>query len=126
MVGSALLHTAIALFTMQRIDRAGHYVEPTLVTGLAHDSPIVQQETFAPILYVIKFKVYNSTEKHTHCECRIVVHASSSEGNADMYTCHSLIPRLCFTNACKKERDRGKDEGWREPGKYYHMMVDVG
>ena len=70
--------------------------------------------------------IYNSTEKHTHCECRIVVHASSSEGNADMYTCHSLIPRLCFTNACKKERDRGKDEGWGEPGKYYHMMVDVG
>ena len=32
-------------------------MEPTLVTGLSHDAPIVQRETFAPILYVVKFKV---------------------------------------------------------------------
>ncbi|KAM8961862.1 alpha-aminoadipic semialdehyde dehydrogenase [Pelodytes ibericus] len=38
------------------IDRPGNYVEPTIMTGLAHDSPIVHKETFAPILYIIKFK----------------------------------------------------------------------
>uniref|UniRef100_A0A8C2UMZ5 aldehyde dehydrogenase (NAD(+)) n=1 Tax=Chinchilla lanigera TaxID=34839 RepID=A0A8C2UMZ5_CHILA len=38
------------------MDRPGNYVEPTIVTGLAHDAPIVHTETFAPILYVIKFK----------------------------------------------------------------------
>ncbi|XP_060764651.1 alpha-aminoadipic semialdehyde dehydrogenase [Neoarius graeffei] len=38
------------------MDRPGHYVEPTIFTGLAHDAPIVQTETFVPILYVIKFK----------------------------------------------------------------------
>ncbi|CAH2296068.1 alpha-aminoadipic semialdehyde dehydrogenase [Pelobates cultripes] len=38
------------------IDRPGNYVEPTIMTGLPHDSPIVHKETFAPILYVIKFK----------------------------------------------------------------------
>ena len=27
------------------------------MTGLAHDAPIVQKETFAPILYVLRFKV---------------------------------------------------------------------
>jgi len=32
-------------------------VEPTIVTGMAHDAEIVQRETFAPILYVLKFKV---------------------------------------------------------------------
>ncbi len=42
---------------MQRIDREGFYVEPTIVTGLAHDAEIVQKETFVPILYVLKFKV---------------------------------------------------------------------
>jgi len=36
------------------MDREGHYVEPTIVTGLAHDSPAVHKETFAPILYVLK------------------------------------------------------------------------
>ncbi|XP_043833210.1 alpha-aminoadipic semialdehyde dehydrogenase isoform X1 [Dromiciops gliroides] len=38
------------------IVRPGNYVEPTIVTGLDHDAPVVQRETFAPILYVLKFK----------------------------------------------------------------------
>jgi aldehyde dehydrogenase family 7 protein A1 len=32
----------------------GNYVQPCFVTGLAHDTPIVLRETFAPILYVLK------------------------------------------------------------------------
>ncbi len=36
-------------------DRPGHYVLPTLVTGLGNEHPVVQTETFAPILYVIPF-----------------------------------------------------------------------
>ncbi|XP_065836240.1 alpha-aminoadipic semialdehyde dehydrogenase-like [Oscarella lobularis] len=38
------------------IDRPGFYVEPTIVTGLDHGHPMVQRETFVPILYVLKFK----------------------------------------------------------------------
>merc|ERR1719397_1260554 len=36
------------------IDREGNYVEPTIVTGLPHDSPVVHRETFAPIVYLLK------------------------------------------------------------------------
>jgi aldehyde dehydrogenase family 7 protein A1 len=36
------------------VDRPGNYVEPTIVTGLAHDHPVVHRETFAPIVYVLK------------------------------------------------------------------------
>lgn len=39
------------------MDRPGNYVEPTIITGLAHDAPIVHTETFVPILYVLKFQV---------------------------------------------------------------------
>uniref|UniRef100_A0A8C6QGG6 aldehyde dehydrogenase (NAD(+)) n=1 Tax=Nannospalax galili TaxID=1026970 RepID=A0A8C6QGG6_NANGA len=44
--------------TVRRLvmDRPGNYVEPTIVTGLAHDAAIAHTETFAPILYVFKFK----------------------------------------------------------------------
>ncbi len=38
-----------------RLQRPGHYVHPTLITGLAADAEVVQQETFAPILYVLPF-----------------------------------------------------------------------
>jgi aldehyde dehydrogenase (NAD+) len=37
-------------------DRPGNFVLPTIVTGLANSDEVVQTETFAPILYVMKFK----------------------------------------------------------------------
>lgn len=40
----------------KRIDRPGYFVEPTIVTGLAHTAEIVLKETFAPIVYILKFK----------------------------------------------------------------------
>lgn len=35
--------------------RAGNYVLPTLITGMDPHNPVVQTETFAPILYVMPF-----------------------------------------------------------------------
>jgi aldehyde dehydrogenase (NAD+) len=37
-------------------DRKGYFVLPTIVTGLSNDAGIVQHETFAPILYVMKYR----------------------------------------------------------------------
>ncbi len=37
------------------IDRAGHFVEPTIVRA-RNEWPVVQRETFAPILYLIPFR----------------------------------------------------------------------
>lgn len=45
------------------MDHPGNYVEPTIITGLLHDAPIVHEETFAPILYVFKFKVKKKKRK---------------------------------------------------------------
>ena len=39
-----------------RIDRPGNFVLPTIISGLKNSDEIVQHETFAPILYVMKFK----------------------------------------------------------------------
>lgn len=38
------------------IERPGFFVEPTIVTGLSHDAQVIQKETFAPIVYVLKAK----------------------------------------------------------------------
>lgn len=38
------------------IEGKGNFVLPAIVTGLTNDAPIVQHETFAPILYVMSFK----------------------------------------------------------------------
>lgn len=36
------------------IEREGNFVEPTIITGLPHDSPVIHRETFAPIVYILK------------------------------------------------------------------------
>lgn len=43
------------VFGGEVLNRIGHFVEPTLVTGLKNESQIVQEETFAPILYVMAY-----------------------------------------------------------------------
>ncbi len=40
----------------EALDKAGFYVKPTLVEGMSLEHAIVQEETFAPILYLFKFK----------------------------------------------------------------------
>ena len=37
------------------IDGAGNFVLPTIITGLDNSADVVQHETFAPIMYVMKF-----------------------------------------------------------------------
>jgi L-aminoadipate-semialdehyde dehydrogenase len=43
------------LYGGKKLDRAGHFVEPTIIAARA-DMKIVHEETFAPILYVIEVK----------------------------------------------------------------------
>ncbi|WP_028917336.1 aldehyde dehydrogenase family protein [Pseudoxanthomonas sp. J35] len=38
-----------------KLDRPGHFVLPTIITGLKNSDEVVQHETFAPILYVMKY-----------------------------------------------------------------------
>lgn len=39
----------------QVVDRAGFFVEPTIISGLKPNSKVVLKETFAPIVYVFKY-----------------------------------------------------------------------
>jgi aldehyde dehydrogenase family 7 protein A1 len=41
-------------FGGKTIEGSGYFVEPTIVTGLKHDNPLVHNECFAPIVYVLK------------------------------------------------------------------------
>lgn len=43
------------LFGGDALNKPGSFVQPTLVSGLANDCEIVQEETFAPILYVMPY-----------------------------------------------------------------------
>jgi aldehyde dehydrogenase (NAD+) len=58
------------LYGGRRFDRPGFYVQPTIIRARA-DMPIVQQETFAPILYVIAYKTLDEA---------IAIHNSVPQG----------------------------------------------
>ncbi len=53
-IGQALESGGRLLFGGQRLNRPGFFVQPTIIQADAH-WPIVHEETFAPILYVIPF-----------------------------------------------------------------------
>ena len=37
------------------MDRPGYYVQPTIISGLPHDCELIQRETFAPIVYALRY-----------------------------------------------------------------------
>lgn len=41
------------------LNTPGYFVKPTLVTNLDNNHPLVQQETFAPLLYVMKYQDFD-------------------------------------------------------------------
>lgn len=43
-------------FGGKAIDRPGFFVEPTIISNLKHNAPVIMKETFAPIVYVLKAK----------------------------------------------------------------------
>ncbi|XP_037030436.1 putative aldehyde dehydrogenase family 7 member A1 homolog [Bradysia coprophila] len=43
-------------FGGKTIDRPGFFVEPTIISNLKHNAPVIMKETFAPIVYVLKAK----------------------------------------------------------------------
>ncbi|KVW85960.1 NAD-dependent succinate-semialdehyde dehydrogenase [Burkholderia cepacia] len=54
-IEDAKAHGAKVVLGGKRIDRPGFYLEPTILTNIAADNPLTQQETFGPIVsfYVV-------------------------------------------------------------------------
>ena len=70
-------------------DRPGNFVVPTL-TAMPHDAPLVHEETFAPILHTITFKVRDDGRTAT---------ASASCGGRGSRVCG------CHPNRCDRAAD---------------------
>jgi aldehyde dehydrogenase (NAD+) len=51
------------IFGGKCIEQKGYFVEPTLVEGLSNSNPLIQKETFAPILYLIPFESFDDAIK---------------------------------------------------------------
>jgi aldehyde dehydrogenase (NAD+) len=78
-----------------RIDRPGNFVKPTIVRARA-DVPIVREETFAPILYVITYRTLDEA---------IAIHNSVEQGLSSAIFTDRLTDAETFLSA------RGSDCG---------------
>lgn len=58
----------VVAFGGSSVDSIGgkNYVKPTIITNLPHNAPIVHHETFAPIVYVMKFKTLDEVIAHNN------------------------------------------------------------
>ncbi|KAH9635320.1 hypothetical protein HF086_017886 [Spodoptera exigua] len=56
------------------MEREGYFVEPTIVTGLPHDSPLVKTECFAPIVYCIEIPDLDTGIKYNNEPIAIILH----------------------------------------------------
>lgn len=63
------------IFGGEALTREGSFVQPTLVADVANDSAIVQEETFAPILYVMS---YRTIEEAIHLQNNVPQGLSSA------------------------------------------------
>lgn len=79
----------------RRLDRPGYFVEPTIVRAL-RDMPIVREETFAPILYVITYRTLDEA---------IEIHNSVDQGLSSAIFTDRLTDAEAFLSA------RGSDCG---------------
>ncbi|CAN7668743.1 NAD-dependent succinate-semialdehyde dehydrogenase [Caballeronia sp. LjRoot34] len=54
-ISGAAAHGARIVIGGKRVDRPGFYLEPTIITDIAKDNPLFQQETFGPVasFYVV-------------------------------------------------------------------------
>lgn len=48
------------------IDMPGNFVQPTIITGLRHDDPVVLKESFVPVLYVLKFSTFEEAVSYNN------------------------------------------------------------
>lgn len=53
-IASAIEQGGIIECGGKEIDREGFFVEPTIISNLSHDAEVIQKETFAPIVYILK------------------------------------------------------------------------
>ncbi len=70
------------------IDGKGYYVLPAIVTGLTNDAEVVQTETFAPILYVMK---YATLDEALQLQNAVPQGLSSSIFTTDLRTAEAFL-----------------------------------
>ena len=70
------------------IEGKGNYVLPTIVTGLTNEAEVVQTETFAPILYVMK---YSTLDEALHLQNAVPQGLSSSIFTTNLKTAEAFL-----------------------------------
>ena len=73
----------------RRMERPGYFVEPTIVRA-HHDMPVVREETFAPILYVLNYDTLDEV---------IEIHNSADQGLSSSIFTNDLLQAEKFLSA---------------------------
>lgn len=90
-IDAGLAGGAKALTGGTRADRAGYFVEPTVLTGARHDAKVVQEEIFGPVLVALPFE---DVEEAVRLANDTPYGLAASVWSNDLKAVQRLIPRL--------------------------------
>lgn len=107
-----LMHSAGAIIHGGRLNPETRYIEPTLIDGITHDDPIMQEEIFGPLLPILDYQNLdhviariNEREKplalyffsaSSGARERVLAHTSSGGGCVNDTVMHFSNPRMPF------------------------------
>jgi lactaldehyde dehydrogenase/glycolaldehyde dehydrogenase len=95
----------------------GFFYMPTLLTNIAQDSEIIQDEIFGPVLPVMKFKtIQEAVEMANDSEFGLTSSVYSEDYNTIMYVQKYLKFGEVYINREHFEAIQGFHAGWRKSG----------
>jgi len=116
-VATAVEQGAKVVLGGKRVGTQGFYFEPTIITDVRQDMNIMQEETFGPVLPVMKFKTLDEAVALANdCEYGLTSSIYTQNMNTAMVALRKLKFGETYINRENFEAMQGFHAGWRKSG----------
>lgn len=107
----------IALGGSKLDQKTGHYYPPTVLLNCKQKSPIMQRETFGPVLPILTFKrLEEAIELANDCELGLTSSIYTQNLDTAMRACREIKFGETYINRENFEAMQGFHSGWRKSG----------
>jgi len=116
-VAEAVAAGASVLLGGRRAGEKGFFFQPTLLTGVRQEMPIMQEEIFGPVLPVMSFKTLDEAIALANdCQYGLTSSLYTQDLNTTLYALRKLKFGETYVNRENFEAMQGFHAGWRKSG----------
>ena len=100
-----------------REQRKGFYFEPTIITDVDQDSPLIQKEIFGPVIPVMEVDNFDKTIEYSNdSEYGLASYLFTRDANRIMKAMYEIKFGECYVNQIGPEQLQGAHTGFRQTG----------